>query len=49
MDAVGLYPNMPHEESLSVLREQLFKSRKEKYVSTDTNVDLPEVVLKNNA
>ena len=47
MDVVGLYPNIPHEEGLSVLRRRL-ETRKEKYVSTDTIIDLAEVVLKNN-
>ena len=44
---VGLYPNIPHDEGLSALRKRL-ESRKEKYVSTDTIIDLAEVVLKNN-
>ena len=47
MDVVGLYPNIPHEEGLSALRKRL-ETRKEKYVSTDTIIDLAEVVLKNN-
>ena len=47
MDVVGLYSNISHEESLSALRNRL-ESRKEKYVSTDTIIDLAEVVLKNN-
>ena len=47
MDVAGLYPNILHEEGLSVLRKRL-KTRKEKYVSTDTITDLAEVVLKNN-
>ena len=47
MDVVGLYPNIPHEEGLSSLRKRL-ETRKEKYVSTDTIIDLAEVVLKNN-
>ena len=47
MDVVGLYPNIPHEEGLSALRKRL-ENRKEKYVSTDTIIDLAEVVLKNN-
>ena len=44
MDVVGLYPNIPHEESLSALRKRP-KTRKEKYVSTVTIIDLAEVVL----
>ena len=47
MDVVGLYPNIPHEEGLSSLRKKL-EIRKEKYFSTDTIIDLAEVVLKNN-
>ena len=46
MDVVGLYPNIPHEDGLSALRKRL-ETRKEKYVSTDTIIDLAEVVLKN--
>ena len=46
MDVVGLYPNIPHDEGLSTLRKQL-ESRREKYVSTGTIIDLAEVVLKN--
>ena len=45
MDIVGLYPNIPHEEGLSALTKRL-ETRKEKYVSTDTIIDLAEVVLK---
>ena len=47
MDVVGLYPNIPHEEGLSALRKRL-ETRKEKYVSTDTIIDLAEVVFRNN-
>ena len=46
MDVVGLYPNIPHEEGLSALKKRL-ETRKEKYVSPDTIIDLAEV-LKNN-
>ena len=46
MDIAGLYPVIPHDKGLSALRKQL-ESRKEKYVSTDTIIDLAEVVLKN--
>ena len=45
MDVAGLYPNIPYEEGLSVLRKRL-KTRKEKHVATDTITDLAEVVLK---
>ena len=47
MDVVGLYPSILHEEGLSALRKRL-ETRKEKYVSTDTIIDLAELVLKNN-
>ena len=46
-DIVGVYPNIPHEESLSALRKRLV-NRMEKYISSDTLCDLAEVVLKNN-
>ena len=45
MDVEGLHPNMPRGEGLSALRKRL-ETRKEKYVSTDTIIDLAEVVLK---
>ena len=44
---VGLYPNISHEESLSVLRKRL-DNRMEKYISSDTLCDLAEVVLNRN-
>ena len=44
---VGLYPNIPHEESLSALRKRL-DNRMEGYISSDTLCNLVEVVLKNN-
>ena len=47
MDVAGLYPNIPHEEGLPALRKRR-ETRKEKYVSTSTIIDLAEVVLKNN-
>ena len=47
MDAVELYPNIPHDEGLSALRKQL-ESHKEQFISTDTIIDLAEAVLKNN-
>ena len=46
MDVVGLYPNIPHK-GLYALRKRL-ETRKEKYVSIDTIIDLAGVVLKNN-
>ena len=47
VDAVGLYPNIPHDEGLSALRK-LLDLRQEKDVTTSTLVELAEVVLKNN-
>ena len=47
MDVIGLYPNIPHKEGLPALRKRL-ETRKEKYVLTDTIIDLADVVLKNN-
>ena len=47
VDAVGLYPNIPHEESLPALRKRL-DNQMEKYISSDMICDLAEVVLKNN-
>ena len=47
VDVVGLYPNIPHEEGLSVLCKWL-DLRQEKDVTISTLVELSEVVLKNN-
>ena len=47
MGAVGLYPNIPHDEGLSAFRKR-FDERDEKGVSSDTLVELAELVLKNN-
>ena len=47
MDVVGLYPNILHDEGLSALRKRL-NERDKKDVSTDTLVELAELVLKNN-
>ena len=47
MVVVGLYPNIPHGEGLSVLSKRL-ETQKEKYVSTYNIIDLAEAVLKNN-
>ena len=44
MDVAGLYPNIPHDEGLSALRKRL-ESRKKKYVSTDTIIDLAKIVF----
>ena len=47
MGGVGLYPNILHEDGFSALTNRL-ETRKEKYVSTKTIIDLAEVVLKNS-
>ena len=47
VDAVGLYPNIPHEEGLPALRKRL-DNRMDKYISSDTLCDLAKVVLKND-
>ena len=46
IDVVGLYPNIPHEEALASLRKFL-DARTEKKVSTETLLELAEIVLKN--
>ena len=47
MDVVGLYPNIPHELGLSAMKKALDK-REDKSISTQTLLDLAELVLKNN-
>ena len=47
IDVVGLYPNIPHEEGLASLRKFL-DARTEKKVTTETLLELAEIVLKNN-
>ena len=51
MDALGLYPNIPHEQvcinKMSALTKWL-ENRNKKYISNDTVTDLAKVVLKNN-
>ena len=47
VDVDGLYPNIPQEEGLAALKKRLDK-RMEKYISSHTLCDLPEVVLKSN-
>ena len=47
MEIAGLYPNIPHDEGLPALRKRL-DERGEKDVSTDTLVELAELVLKNS-
>ena len=47
IDVVGLYPNNPNEEGLRFLKNALGK-RSNKNVSTDTLIELAELVLQNN-
>ena len=47
IDVVGLYPNIPNEEGLAAIKKALDK-RRDKKVSTESIVELAEVVLKNN-
>ena len=44
-DAVGLYPNIPLTEGLTLLRRFL-ELRDNKQISTDTLIELAEIVLK---
>ena len=46
-DAVGLYPSIPHDEDLEVLRKQ-FNKINNKSNSTEDLVKMAEFVLKNN-
>ena len=47
VDVVGLYPNIPHDESQFALQKRL-ELRREKKLTTSTLVELAEVVLKSN-
>ena len=47
IDVVGLYPSIPHDEGLEALRTAL-NSREIQSVSTDTLVELADLVLTNN-
>ena len=47
IDVVGLYPNIPHDEGLASIRKPL-NNRENKEVTTDTLVELADIVLKNN-
>ena len=47
IDVVGLYPNIPHEDGLKAMKEALDK-REDQSVSTETIMELGELVLKNN-
>ena len=44
---VALYPNVPHEEGLIAIREAL-DATKDKKMSTDSLIELPECVPKSN-
>ena len=45
IDIVGLYPNIPHSEGLSSL-QTFFNLRNNKQISSDTVIELAEIVLK---
>ena len=47
IDVVYLYPNVPHDEGLAFLKDFL-GCRVDKQVTTDTQIELVELVLKNN-
>ena len=47
IDVVGLYPNIPHEGGLASIRKHLNKGENND-VTTDTLVELADIVLKNN-
>ena len=47
IDVVGLHPNIPHSEGLNSLRRFL-ELRDNKQISSDTLIELAEIVLKNN-
>ena len=47
IDVVGLYPNIPHSEVLTSLRRVL-ELRDNKQISSDTLIELAEIMLKNN-
>ena len=47
IDVVGLYPNILHTEDLTSLRRFL-ELRDNKQISSDTLIELAEIVLKNN-
>ena len=47
VDVVGLYPNIPNDEGLQALRHAL-DERENKTISTDTLIELSDIVLNNN-
>ena len=48
IDVVGLYPNIPHEEGLSALKDAL-NTREDKSVPTDLLVEIMRDVLENKS
>jgi len=47
VDVVGLYPNIPHDDGLAAVKKAL-DSREDKTISTESLLELTELVLKNN-
>ena len=47
IEIVGLYPNIPHSEGLTSF-ERFLELRDNKQISSDTLIELAEIVLKNN-
>lgn len=47
IDAVILYPNIPHKERLTAIRKAL-DTRRDKTILTDFLIELPECALKDN-
>ena len=47
VDVGGLYPNIPHNEGLLAVKEAL-KNRDDQAISTESLMELVEIVLKNN-
>ena len=45
INAIGLYPNIPHEEGLDLIRKHL-DNRENKEMTTNTLVELAGIVLK---
>ena len=47
IDVVGLYPNIPHEFGLNAIKKAL-NNREDQTISTESLLELAELVLKNN-
>ena len=47
IEIVGLYPNIPHSEGLTSF-ERFLELRDNKQISSDTLIELAEIVLKHN-